>query len=128
MDTHNNNPTPNNKTLPPQTPLPVQPLSTTKQQTKQNINVTDIDAKALLAIQNFQSAQPKRKHGSKLILICLALLVLLVLVGYLLSALKPHSNSNASNSSNGIGIPNQTNNYSGNGTTNQINRDVNSCS
>jgi hypothetical protein len=52
----------------------------------------------------------------------------LILVGYLLGGLKSGGGSNASNSSNGVGLPNQSNNYTGNGTTKQINQDVNSCS
>ena len=114
----------------PQTTSPVKPstVSNNLQPNKSNIDVSDIDAKALLAIQNFQTTQPTQKHGSKMVVISLVMLVLLALIGYFIAAEKPASSSNNSNSSHGVGIPDQSNNFTGNGTTNQINNDVNSCS
>lgn len=128
MDNQNRKPTADDKPLTQQQTTPTSGLNNANKQAKSSIDVSDIDAKALLAIQNFQTTQPKKKHGSKLILACLALLAALILVAYLLGALKPGNSNNSSNSSSNIGLPNQSNNYTGNGTTKQINQDVNSCS
>jgi hypothetical protein len=128
MDHENQKPTPIDHSTSSQ---PVQPLVQTEinegQQSKPDLKMTDGEARALLAMKGLQASERKKaKVPTKLIIAIAALVIGVILVSYLLGALKPGSTH--SSSSNGIGLPNQSNSGTGNSTTNQINQDVKACS
>jgi len=119
-----NQPT-NSQPVAPQT-RPAVPVS---QSTKPKLHLSDSAAQDLLALHNLQAGrQPKTKFPGKLLMIIAALIALAILTTYLVGVVKPGSSSQSPNSDGGLGLPSQSNSSNGNGTSNQINQDVKSCS
>jgi hypothetical protein len=111
----------------PTTPFSAQP-NPGSQQDKPKIKISDSEAQALLLVQNLQTSQgPKRVLPAKLLIITGILVTLVILASFLLGAIKPSSNSPSTSPTSGLGIPNQTNTYTGSGTSSQINQDVKAC-
>jgi hypothetical protein len=117
---------PTKPTIPPPQVAPEQPVPSLDHQQKPKGIQTNGEAQALLAIQNLQLGQQrsKSKLPTKLIITCAAVIVLLILTSYLLGVVKSKSNG----SSSGVGLPSQSNTTNENGTSNQINQDVKTCS
>lgn len=90
---------------------------------------SDSEAQALLSISNLQTDRhPKTKLPLSLLITIAALVVIVIAASYALSALKHGTRANTANSSNSLGLPNQSVPSSGKGVSNQINQDVKSCS
>lgn len=128
----NQNPQPltsNQPASPPPVQLPPHPTTPAANTTgKPTIKVPDDVAKALLTVNNLQAKPHSEvKIPGKLVFAIAALIVFVLIVTYLLSAIKPGAKS-PSSSSSGTGSSSLSNPNSTNSTSNQINQDVKSCS
>jgi hypothetical protein len=84
----------------------------------------DGEAQAILAINHLQApTHTKAKLPTKLLIICAALILLVIVTDFLLGTMKSKNNTGSS-----VGLPSQSAPAGGNSTTNQINQDVQSCS
>lgn len=116
------------QTKQPETPTAPGPI-THNQDHKTKLNISDEQAQALLAINNLQRSPPKQHTRAPVgLLITLATIVVLVIVAsVILSNIKPGSNTTTTTS--GSSTPSSSSSSEKNdGTTNQINQDVNGCS
>jgi hypothetical protein len=130
MDNQNPQPPTNNPaTNRPLAEVPPHPVTPAINSTnKPTISVTDDVAKALLTVNNLQAKPHSEvKLPGKLIFAVAALIVFVLIVTYVLSAIKPGAKSPSSPSS-GTGSSSLSNPNSTNSTSNQINQDVKSCS
>lgn len=114
-----------------------QPLMTTKQTdqaapapsqpVKPKPAITEHEAQALLALNNLQSAPPRKANLPINLVIAMAVLIILAIASsFLLGAFKPGSSK--ANGSGSIGLPNQSPTSTGRGVNRQINQDVKTCS
>ena len=95
---------------------------------KAKLNVSDAEADAILQLNGPTiNSMPKSSPPIKLLIAALVLITLAVVASYLIGAYSP-SKSSAKTSSGGIGLPTQGNPSSTHGVTNQINKDVKTCS
>ena len=91
---------------------------------KPQLNLSDKEAQALLALNNVSVKQSRSKPPLKLLIMIGLLLAFVLIASFMASAFKPATKPN----SNGLGLPNQSNPSNSQGVTNQINRDVKTCS
>jgi hypothetical protein len=92
------------------------------------LNVSDAEADAILQLNGPTiNSQPKSSPPIKLLIAALVLIALAVVASYLIGAYSPSKNPSKA-SSGGIGLPTQSNPSNTHGVTNQINKDVKTCS
>ena len=133
MDEQNQLPNTNSQSVNPQPAAPPAttpsgPASPVAQVAKPELNVSDKEAQALLAINNIGAGQ-HTKHKLPLGMI-ITILVLLVLVAFASHMIGDLQSKKTVNTANGMstGSPSQTNSSTGQGVDKQVNQDVNNCS
>jgi len=130
MENQNQQPNTTGQTTIPQPVVPLaQTVTATNQQDKPKLNISSNQAQALLTVNNLLTAQQsKTKPPVKLLITVIGLIAFAILTSYLMGAFKPGEGSKSSNSSSGIGLPNQSDPTSGSDVSKQINQDEKSCS
>jgi hypothetical protein len=89
----------------------------------------NIDAQSILTMNNLQASHGiQTKLPKKLVIVIVGLILFAILASFLVSSIKPGTDTQSPETNSSFGLPNQSNVTTGSGTTNQINQDVKSCS
>jgi hypothetical protein len=121
---------PNQQVITQSTSLPVQSTTVADQKVTPKLNLSASEAQSLLALNGLQAPKVnKTQLPTKLIILIAGLIVFAIVTSYLVAAVKPGSNTSSSGAGSSLlGLPKQSNTNSANGTSNQINQDVKTCS
>lgn len=130
MDNQDQQPGANSQPVDPQPiAIPTHNMAATPQQKKPELNLSDQEAQAILAINNIEASQHRKLKLPIGMLITIAVLIVLVAAAsYMLSSLKTGNNTKSANTTNTGSSSDQSTSATGKGVDNQVNQDVNSCS